>query len=357
MVLLTRFSSILFTVGFLSSIGTYGSNEIGNNDVNIAVYKVPVFTVQDLREGKRKNELEHILTTTGLLSVVGSDKDMAAFKKARQDAFSGLCTCMKRASDSFASVQGFDSALLSDETTRVTLATATIGETPLPLDIEQLEEAGCTPQTVQSLDALRDYVAWASKWFVASLDEVLKTNDIVEEHILQTDTGKNYMSVSTIVKASNNLEHFHVYTKPSDSMETFDLDFHTDAGLFLTFVPGMECDEEASLSKSNDFYVKIGGSAHQAIFQEDAIAVMLGAGAEHWLKSSLPLKSTHHAVSIPTGRSRAWYGMSKLIMRNRFSFLTIYTISTLFLVLFNSAFGSTRCHYTRLPATNICGHA
>lgn len=294
-------------------MGTYGSKEIGSIDEEQALYKVPVFTVQDLREGSRKNELEHILTTTGLLSVIGTDQDMVAFKKARQDAFSGLCNCMKRGSDTFSAVQGYDSSLLSDETTRTTLATATIGETPLPLDTIQLEEAGCTSETVQSLDALRDYVAWASKWFISSLDEVLKTNRKVEEHILQTSTGKNFMSLSSVVKASTNLEHFHLYSKPNGSSETFDLEFHTDAGLFLTFVPGMECDEEDSMNKSNDFYVQIDNVSHRAIFQENSVAVMLGAGAELWLKPSITLKATHHAVAIPAGRSRAWYGMSKFV--------------------------------------------
>ena len=312
MALLNNLCYIVLKICFLSSIGTYGSDEIGKDDAEIALYNVPVFTVQDLREGNRKNELEHILTTTGLLSVVGSDQDMLAFEKARQDAFSGLCTCMKRGSETFAAVNGYDSTLLSDETTRITLATATIGETPLPLDSDQLEEAGCTSEAVQSLDALRDYVAWASKWFVASLDEVLLTNGKVQEPILQSITGKEFASVSSVVKASTNLEHFHLYSKPNGSSETFDLEFHTDAGLFLTFVPGMECNEN-SMIKSNDFYVQIDDIAHRAIFQENSIAVMLGAGAEFWLKHSKPLKATHHAVSIPAGRSRAWYGMSTFI--------------------------------------------
>ena len=318
MVLFIQLTSIFLTTGFLSIIGTYGSNEIGDIARNSSPYHVPVFTVQDLRTGSRKNELEHILGTTGLLSLKGSDQDMVAFQKVRHAAFSGLCTCMKRGSDKFASVQGYDSALLSDETTRVTLATATIGETPIPLDGEQLEAAGCTAETVESLDALRDYVALASKWFVTAMDDILKKSG---EHILQSSTGKTFQTVSSIVKASNNLEHFHVYTKPSGSSETFDLDFHTDAGVFLTFVPGKECDQEGTLRESNNLYVQIEGVTHQAVFQDDSIAVMLGAGAEHWLKSSVALKATQHAVALPSGRSRAWYGMSKLPLNKYFLLL------------------------------------
>jgi hypothetical protein len=318
MVLSYSYCYILLAVGFLSSIGTYGSNGIQKNDANTPSYNVPVFTVQDLREGNRKKELEHILATTGLLSVVGSDQDMVAFKKARQDAFSGLCTCMKSGSDSFASVRGFDSSFLSDETTRITLATATVGETPLPLDNEQLEEAGCTTVTIQSLDALRDYVAWASKWFVTAVDDLITRSSTTEEHILQTSTGIKFKTISSVVKASQNLEHFHLYTKPSDSGESYDLDFHTDAGLFLTFIPGMECNKEASMNESNNLYVQINGVAHEAIFQENSIAVMLGAGAEHWLESHIPMKATHHAVAMSSGQSRAWYGMSKFAVQHQY---------------------------------------
>jgi Ctr copper transporter family len=55
------------------------------------------------------------------------------------------------------------------------------------------------------------------------------------------------------------------------------------------------------------------------------VAVMLGAGAEHWLRriqtgpleeSHSPivvnLRATRHAVTMPAGQSRAWYGMSTL---------------------------------------------
>jgi hypothetical protein len=280
-------------------------------------YTVPVFTVQELQDGRRTMELQHILGTTGLLSIVGSNQDMSVFRKTRHDAMTGLCTCMKSATPNlgpFASVQGLDSSMLSDQTTRITLATATVGDTPLPIDRTSLvDDAGCTTNTVQALEDLRDYVAFTSKTFITSLDMVLTTNRKTPEFILQTNRGENFNSLSSIVKASQNLEHFHVYSKPEDSSTTFDLDFHTDAGLFLTFVPGMACDVEATtVQPSNDFYLQRDGITYRALFEENSIAIMLGVGAEHWLKTtSTTLKATRHAIAISPGQSRAWYGMSK----------------------------------------------
>jgi hypothetical protein len=307
------FCIISLAIVALSCVAVKESDEIGNQNEIKTDFNVPVFSLQELRDGSRRDELEHILVTTGLLSVIGSDQDMSVFRKTRQDAFAGLCACMKNdQSDKFASVQGLDSSMLSDQTTRITLATATIGDTPLPLDRTNLEDAGCASDTVQSLDDLRDYVAWVSKSFVSSLDEVLMSSSKTTESVLRTSQGQNYASLSSIVKASQNLEHFHLYSKPDDSNEMFDLDFHTDAGLFLTFVPGMACDVEANTMKqSHDFYFQMDGTTVRAIFNENSVGIMLGVGAEHWIKTSKKLKATRHAIAISPGQSRAWYGMSK----------------------------------------------
>ena len=53
--------------------------------------------------------------------------------------------------------------------------------------------------------------------------------------------------------------------------------------------------------------------AIQAVFPKDATIIMLGAGAQSWLRSSsdLRLKATRHAVRMTSGQVRAWYGMSE----------------------------------------------
>jgi hypothetical protein len=308
MVLLHRLTRFLILPSFLASFVLEGSYGIENINVD---YSVPVFTIRELQQGSRRNELEEILASTGLLSVVGSEKDMLVFKTMRNDAFSGLCTCMKGENNPFAHVEGVDSSMLSDETTRITLATATMGNTPLPLNNEQLEAAGCEAQTVHAMDALRDYVAFTSHVFVTELDHLLEANHQNQEPILETARGSPFTSVTSIVRNSQNLEHFHVYEKSSDASDTYDLDFHSDAGLFLTFVPGMQCNTETNVENSDDFYIQVNDTVHRAIFAENSIGIMLGVGAEHWLRTNTKLHATRHAVGMRSGQNRAWYGMSK----------------------------------------------
>ena len=93
------------------------------------------------------------------------------------------------------------------------------------------------------------------------------------------------------------------------------LDVHTDAGLFLAFVPGKHytSDESDEDSDEGDFYVKISddGALQRAVFAPGSVGVMLGLGAEQWLQTWMPLKATRHAVHMEAGASRAWYGMSE----------------------------------------------
>jgi hypothetical protein len=304
---LHQYGYVAFIVSLASRL-VNGSDGAVRNDVDD--YSVPVFTIQELQEGSRRKEFESILTTTGLISVVGSGNDMRAFDSMRKKAFAGLCTCMQPENSHFALVEGVDSSLLSDETTRITLATATVGSTPLPLHTSELEDAGCNTDTVLAMEALRDYVAFSSDVFVQELDRLILASNRVQEPILVSSNGNRFMSISSIVKGAQNLEHFHLYQKSQVASDHFDLDFHTDAGLFLTFVPGMQCDTDEN--NLGDFYIQdMNGIVRRAIFSENSVGIMLGVGAEHWLRSDIPLRATRHAVSVRAGQNRAWYGMSK----------------------------------------------
>ena len=306
-------------------------------------FAVPVFTMQELQQGSRRKEFASILATTGLLSVVGSENDMLAFHSLRSNAFSGLCSCMKPENSHFAVVQGVDSSLLSDETTRMTLATATVGNTPLPLDLAALKEAGCSTETVQAMEGLRDYVAFSSHVFVQALDELLVKNKRDSEAILELSDGSPLLSISSIVKSSQNLEHFHLYQKSPSASYQFDLDFHVDAGLFLTFVPGMTCDNVDHATNPDNFYLQdADGVVRRAHFPEHSIGIMLGVGAEHWLRTETPLRATRHAVALSAGQHRAWYGMSKWWC---FAYLFFHLLSR---IQFTNA-----CLFPLLPAVHL----
>lgn len=318
-------SSLLVLVAFTYKEGVLvdGSAGFGSNEAKIDDFLVPVFTVAELQSGSRTKHLAEALATTGLISVVGTDKDTPIFASTRQNALTGLCACVKGTQHSHsharfgAQVEGADSSLLSDGTARTTLATATVGIAPLPLRTAELVAAGCSSNTVQAMDALRDHVAWIAHAFVDALDQLLLVGNKdghSREVLLERANGKNaFTTVAAIVQASHNLEHFHVYEKAAGgrSAETPVLDVHTDAGLFLAFAPGLPCDPTAD-SESNDFYLRDQrGALQRAVFPESSVGVMLGVGAEHWLRTSTPLRATRHAVRMPAGQSRAWYGMSK----------------------------------------------
>jgi len=128
-----------------------------------------------------------------------------------------------------------------------------------------------------------------------------------------TDRGE-YKSVSQIAQASQHLEHFHVYKKGIEAAETV-LPLHTDAGLFLAFVPGLDC---ATLEPSPSLIVEDTNEAQRlAQFVPKSIGILLGIGAEEWLLNfESRLRATRHAVSMPAGQVRAWYGKSTYIRCN-----------------------------------------
>lgn len=272
---------------------------------------VPSFTLDDLT--RRSDDLESALTSTGLIAVQLPDVDH--FTAMRTRALGGLCSCQNPDMD----IEGVQSILLQDGlTTRTTLATATMGRTPLPLSVEYSQI--CSRETLQAMEDLRDYVAVASQAFVQAMDQKLLGG--LSQPLLTNSHGGSYPTISSIVQASTNLEHFHVYEKEASVQQEQEdetvptMGLHTDAGLFLAFVPGRSChDQEDTLS----FWIQttIDGETRRAKFPEGSVAIMLGAGAEHWLGKNNNngvknrLRAARHAVNMQPGDNRAWYGMSK----------------------------------------------
>jgi len=159
---------------------------------------------------------------------------------------------------------------------------------------------------------------------------------------LSVKKGDDYTTVASIIEDRNakHLEHFHVYSKhglqesnlkENDSnSEVVDkaLDWHTDAGLFLAFLPAVSCAD--SDKPDNSFRIRIPtidkktgvdlGKEMQATFPDErngeiVVALMLGAGAENWLHTptGLQLRAARHAVKMNVGEERAWYGKMHLV--------------------------------------------
>lgn len=293
----------LFLLLLLLALGAHASTLLNHHDV-------PTFTLEDLT--RRSNDLESALTSTGLIAVKLPDADQ--FAAIRTRALGGLCGCSSGLQDTTTDIEGVQSIVLQDGlTTRTTLATATMGRMPLPLSDDYSKI--CGSETMQAMEDLRDYVAVASQAFVQAMDNKMLGG--LQQPLLTNSHGGSYHTISSIVQASTNLEHFHVYEKEGSVQEgeTATMGLHTDAGLFLAFVPGRSCHDEEDTSS---FWIQtnIDGETRRAKFPEGSVAMMLGAGAENWLGSNNygvknRLRAARHAVNMQPGDNRAWYGMSK----------------------------------------------
>ena len=337
---------------------------------------------------KKKNtpvaqRLHHVLTTTGLLSIALEDHDTL---QSSTGVWQDLCACRHALEDLAAAQQsqpppdhttngGVMHGRLSDGVTwRTTLATATVGsQSPLPLIPSWMEwdeaphntngpaSSLCQgPALVAGLEAVRDSVSVATQAFVTAWDALVleqqhqQSSPTTRISWLHDATHTSYSSLASIQEAAVHLEHFHVYHKPplgtnnNQEPETTQsitgnaassrtrhnpprpasLPWHTDAGLFLSFVPGHTCQEEEEESDQNQasssdalwIHHPVTGQAQPAHFRPHTIGIMLGVGAQEWLSLSSSSSSsfhdaynyraTKHAVVMEPGQVRAWYGMS-----------------------------------------------
>eukprot|EP00566_Odontella_aurita_P004557 CAMPEP_0113533452 /NCGR_PEP_ID=MMETSP0015_2-20120614/4614_1 /TAXON_ID=2838 /ORGANISM="Odontella" /LENGTH=781 /DNA_ID=CAMNT_0000432509 /DNA_START=155 /DNA_END=2500 /DNA_ORIENTATION=- /assembly_acc=CAM_ASM_000160 len=325
-------------------------------------YRVPSFALSDLLGRRRRSELAAALASTGLIAVtgMGSSVDGAGqleVESSRSTALSGLCRCVSDNAASLLAVEGADRAILKDFS-RTSIATATSGKTPLPLPAKGIDAACGTHGLSGAMEDIRDLTAEASRAFVTALDGLfgeafltsLEANDPVEkgdeqqlilmQSIIDNGFEQKYSSLKSIVGGARHLEHFHVYSKGEEHSEPVHngvedgntvLDLHTDAGLFLSFIPALSCE---SNKRQNDesFLISVPASdgttrlskLKRAIFPTDSVAIMLGIGAEKWLNtprdvygnSGVALKATRHAVRMNSGEARAWYGMMHLVPDN-----------------------------------------
>lgn len=303
---------------------------------NTAVYNVTPFHISDLRDGTKDEELAQILTSTGIFSIRIPMDENQPYDNSDNNLLlsSTLCNC----APSFSNIKGGDVNLLHDHlTTRHTIATATMGlHAPVPLPHEDIVHY-CGKDSIQNWEWTRDYVSHAVSYgFLPALDRLLSKDSLKDadssKTLLMKRNGDSYDSISSIVQDAIHLEHFHVYRKDMiDSVTQEDtLKWHTDAGLFLAFLPAMNCESNGDDDAS--FYIKVPTTTttttEEELTQEPHLVqypvansnerivnIMMGAGMEQWIKSpvDLQIKATKHAVKMKDGVSRAWFGSMYLV--------------------------------------------
>jgi hypothetical protein len=338
--------------------------------------------LRHLSASDHQESLRQVLRDTGLLSIsVANSPSAAAIRTIRQVARATICSCL-RSDENSAHARTVSGGILADGTRRTTLATATIGSSPIPLLWNEQEAikkgnggggGSCSDEAASSLEALRDVVFGISQEFIVALDGLLLDDDNHDQNqtLLKTARGRSYHTMQDIIRASHNLEHFHLYEK--DQTDDCDnevngdndddgrrsetvLPIHTDAGLFLVFVPGMDCDNPHTPSDDSSLLVeRRNGMVQRARFEPDTFGVLFGSGAEHWLLPNNPLqvRATRHAVRMRCGSRRAWYGMSTYAVHPNES-----DISHVFFVFVrmctHSALGPARRHFTRPAPAYFC---
>ena len=326
-----------FSISDLRRLSLLSNNNNNNNNKNDKIARI--------------DEFREALSTTGLLAVRLDDDDDYGpqdnsnnnnnnnnnmeeyYSRDRRIALDGLCSCIDH--PEFLKLDQTHELILSKSTTkRTSVATATVGlDHPLPLP-NGLEET-CGVEIVSAMEGLRDVVATVSKVFISAVDTtIILGGDSSKKSTTTTllrdeQRGKSYKSITDIVSAANHLEHFHVYTNNQEKEDdgkakretahTDDddndnnnrnsnnnnnnvaWDWHTDAGLFLVFVPAWDCNNNNGNDNSIDesFYYRDGrdGTPIRAKFDGGRTAiVMLGQGAQDWL--NLPSSSSSSSSSV-----------------------------------------------------------
>eukprot|EP00581_Thalassiosira_minuscula_P007166 CAMPEP_0183705194 /NCGR_PEP_ID=MMETSP0737-20130205/2356_1 /TAXON_ID=385413 /ORGANISM="Thalassiosira miniscula, Strain CCMP1093" /LENGTH=828 /DNA_ID=CAMNT_0025932303 /DNA_START=96 /DNA_END=2582 /DNA_ORIENTATION=+ len=353
------------------------------------VLPAPKISIQELRsalssEHSATNLHEILHDSRGILRIALGGENEAGhtngFSTLRQSALSHLCDCPTFRSSSDGGIT-FEEALeahpkdlqqinLPDGTVRRTLGSAAVGfdtredgmhhRHASALELPSWVQDTCGKDAYDSFEGLRDAVAETVGIFVERLDQ-------------ENKLSQNDRSYQKILSGANHLEHFHVYTKSSTSSsevdyeqgglrklkgggisgdegndriteeaETSTLDYHTDAGFFLSFVPAMNCHTHGIDSSS--FYLE--GHDEPLTFGDDEVIIMLGAGAQYWLPSQeqegdsnedqYPFLAASHALRLSPGTHRAWYGKMHLLP---------------------SSFTTMNNDHMPLPSSNIFGEA
>jgi len=283
-------------------------------------YIVPSMKLSDLEEVRDYNILHEALTTTGILAITEIGVD---FSKWRESALHGFCKCVPHSE--FSRIENSDSFVLEDElTTRTSIATAT-SLNGVPLALSKDIDSVCGYRQRESMEKLRDFVHHASVEFVNALDRLISPSSSISlsrsSTLLESQSGELFLTVDSIIKNSNHLEHFHSYKKGKITDRHVPvkdvLSTHTDAGLFLSFIPAFSCDQDDNDEEDSSLKVLTNGILKEAIFPRNSIVIMLGIGAEQWLQNMpFQLRATKHAVQMKEGTSRVWYGMMHLVPEN-----------------------------------------
>jgi hypothetical protein len=146
-----------------------------------------------------------------------------------------------------------------------------------------------------------------------------------------TRDGVEGYSLHELVSKGEQLDHFHIYSNTENSSDSKTtrktIDWHTDYGFALAFLPGYIMIEDATSTRkytpSKGFFIQLpDGSAQEVTFtEEDDIVILLGDGVAHINDAiedhvHVKLRAVPHAFVMPDKENRdavrMWYGRMML---------------------------------------------
>jgi len=212
------------------------------------------------------------------------------------------------------SSQAAKSSVFGDMVERRTFATKTAGSFKHGEGVSQ--ECATFDLKSAELGALIDVV---SSRFAARVSSLFKL-----EHQVETSNGASYENFEQVVENGDHLDHFHSYkinksTQATTSIET--TDFHTDQGLFISFIPALMVSKDGAMSaqEPGQFLIKsASGNVLRTSFADEGnvLVFMMGNGVDQAINDKLApefpfLWATPHAFVVPEAAEdvwRVWFG-------------------------------------------------
>jgi len=283
--------------------------------------------------GSPNTHIKHVLfmnslTTDGILAI----KSVPGLADARRDAFAAVQACLaKSPKGKFLDANNEPSLTvetLADGTMRQSIGTQ-VKSGNEHADISNDLFKAC-PGLEKPVETLRETVDKVSTQLMSALDGSLlpptssANAPLFHDYEYASSSGKSgtfWKGFSEAAQGATQLEHFYSYT-PIDSVNTNKtLNYHTDAGLFLLFVPAWYSHDPLDLSPlGGDFkYLDKTGaertivtrsasstaftSADTDVVSEDSLIMMVGKGAEEYLapalgERGLKMRAVPHALTV-----------------------------------------------------------
>jgi len=235
--------------------------------------------------------------------------DIPGYAALRKETLLALRACVATSPSSAAKSHTF-----GDGTVRHTLATLTDAAGLRPL------KAGTSPPCV-SLEAksiaFRNLIDGVSRTFAHTFSKLVGAPP--SPLLSTTDGAHSFRTISEVVEAGFQLEHFHAYFGASSTGEVDPtIGLHTDQGLFIAFTPAQLVDGAgaAASGSAGKFHLQLRSGALVDVDLDPATLIfMLGDGVDQFVNPRAhikPLRAAPHSMVMPRTDAhdafRLWYG-------------------------------------------------